>query len=170
MNREPRTTQVPVGPLVATVGAVLLMVSLFLDWYEGRTGFTVFEMLDLLLVGCALAIVVQLAGGMGLFKPAISPPVSLAVTVTTLAIVVSQIINHPPAAVGGVDKEIGIWLALGGAALMVAGAVLASAHISLAVEPRQAGRERSAPVRAESSREQEPTRPLEDPPSGGRGT
>ena len=34
---------VPIGPLVGGVGAILLLVSLFLDWYEDVTGFTVFE-------------------------------------------------------------------------------------------------------------------------------
>ena len=36
----------------------------------------------------------------------------------------------------GPEKDIGIWLALGGAGLMAVGAVLATTHISLAVEPR----------------------------------
>ena len=44
MNDEPRTSTFPVGPMVAAVGAVLLIVSLFLDWYEvDLEGFTVFE-------------------------------------------------------------------------------------------------------------------------------
>ncbi|HLM08121.1 MAG TPA: hypothetical protein VK307_00325 [Thermoleophilaceae bacterium] len=158
--------RVPVGPLVAACGAVLLVVSLFLDWYDGRTGFTVFEVIDLLLVAGALVIVAQLAGGLGLFRPAISPSVSLGVAVLTLIVVVSQIVNHPPAAVG-VDKEIGIWLALAGAAVMVAGAVLASAHISLAVEPRTAAS--PAPPRTGAA-DGDRTEPLEDPPAGERST
>jgi hypothetical protein len=169
MNSEARPTRIPIGPLVASVGAVLLVVSLFLDWYEDRTGFTVFEVLDLLLVAAALAVVAQLAGGMGLIKPAVTPARGLVVTITALVIVGSQVINHPPAAVGGdVDKELGIWLALSGAALMVAGAVLATARISLAVEPR--GGERAAPVRVQPGRDDEPTRPLDDPPAGKSGT
>jgi hypothetical protein len=97
--------------------------------------------------------------------------------------VLSQIINDPPAVVGtGRDKDIGIWLALSGAALMVAGAVLGYAHISLAVETRpreQSGagaRDRDvtsvpapgspdkpgpAPGRPVAS--DDPTRPLSDP-------
>jgi len=168
MSAEPRPTRIPIGPLVATIGAVLLVVSLFLDWYEDRTGFTVFEMLDLLLVAAALAVVAQLAGGMGLVKPVVTPARGLAVTIATLVIVASQVINHPPAAVGEVDKELGIWLALSGAALMVAGAVLATARISLAVEPRAGGR--SPEARAQPGRDDEPTKPLEDPPAGKPGT
>jgi hypothetical protein len=141
VNSVPRQTQLALGPLVATVGAVLLIVSLFLDWYEGITGFTVFEFLDLLLVLLALATIASLVGGMGLIKPAPSPAISLVVAVFTIFVVVTQIINDPPAVVGpgGPDPDIGIWLALSGAALMVAGAVLGYASISLAFEPRQRG-------------------------------
>jgi len=146
MSEERRDISVPVGPLVATLGAVLLVVSLFLDWYDGRTGFTVFEVLDLVLVGCALLVVVQLAGGMGVIRPAVSPGVSLAVTIFTLVVVASQLVNHPPAAVG-VDEATGIWLGLAGAGVMVIGAVLATAHLSLAVEPRADRREERAAAR-----------------------
>ncbi len=141
----PRQTQLAVGPLVAAVGAVILIVSLFLDWYEGVTGFTVFEFLDLLLLLLGLATIASLAGGLGLVKPATSPAVSLAVAVFTIFVVLSQIINDPPAVVGpGPEKDIGIWLALSGSALMVAGAVLGYASISLAFEPRAQRSDRDA--------------------------
>ena len=138
MNADARQGELPVGPLLAAVGAVLLIVSLFLDWFDGATAFTVYELLDLVLVLLALATIASLAGGMGLFRPAPSPAVSLAVALFTVFVVVSQILNDPPAVVlvNGGDKEIGIWLALAGAALMVAGAVLGYARISLAVESR----------------------------------
>ena len=180
----PRQTQLAVGPLVAAVGAVLLIVSLFLDWYEGLTGFTIFEFLDLLLVLLALATIVSLAGGMGLMKPAVSPGLSLAVALFTVYVVVSQILNDPPAVIGpGPDKDIGIWLALSGAALMVAGAVLGYAHVSLALEtrPRERSAERGpdrdvtsvsapdAPAKPDpepgrpGASDDDPTRPLSDP-------
>ena len=139
MSASPRRGQVPVGPLVAAVGAVLLIVSLFLDWYEQVTGFTVFEFLDLLLVMLTLSAIASLAGGLALVRPALSPGVSLAVAVFTVLVVASQVINDPPAVAGndGPGKDVGIWLALGGAGLMVAGAVLGYARISLAVEARR---------------------------------
>jgi hypothetical protein len=139
VNAQPRAGQVPVGPLVAAVGAVLLVVSLFLDWYERITGFTAFEFIDLLLVMCALATIASLAGGLGLVRPPVSPAVSLAVAVFTVLVVLSQVVNHPPIAAGdgGPGKDLGIWLALAGAALMVAGALLGYARISLAVETRR---------------------------------
>jgi hypothetical protein len=139
MSASPRRGQVPVGPLVASIGAVLLIASLFLDWYEQITGFTVFEFLDLLLIMLALSTIASLAGGLGLVRPAVSPGISLAVAIFTVLVVASQVINDPPAVAGrvGPGKDVGIWLALGGAGLMVVGAVLGYARISLAVETRR---------------------------------
>jgi hypothetical protein len=139
MSVEPTPARhpLPVGPLIASVGAVMLIVSLFLDWYEDISGFTVFEFLDLLLVLLALATIASLVGGLGLIKPAPSPAVSLAVAIFTVFVVASQLVNDPPAvATTPVEQDVGIWLALGGAGLMVVGAVLAYARISLSVEAR----------------------------------
>jgi hypothetical protein len=179
VNAVPRQTQLALGPLVAAVGAVLLIVSLFLDWYEGLTGFTVFEFIDLLLVLLALATIASLAGGIGLLKPAPSPTFSLGVALFTVFVVLTQIINDPPAVVGpdGQDQDIGIWLAVSGSALMVAGAVLGYASISLAFEPRSRRSDSDAtgagsppptarpdpePARPLAS-DDDPTRPLSDP-------
>jgi hypothetical protein len=135
VNATPRQAHLAVGPLVAAVGAVLLIVSLFLDWYDTFTGFTIFEFLDLLLAGLGLVAIAALAAGFLDARDAVSPGVLLIASVLALVIVFSQIVNHPPGA-NGLEKELGIWLALSGAALMVAGAVLSYAHISLAVEAR----------------------------------
>jgi hypothetical protein len=161
VNAAPRQTQLPVGPLVAAVGAVLLIVSLFLDWYETFSGWTIFEFLDLLLVLMALSSIASLAGGLGLVRPAVSPGLSLGVAVFTVLVVLSQILNHPPGA-NGLDKELGVWLGLSGSALMVAGAVLGYAHISLALETRP----RAAPPPREP-REEAATEPLADRPRPG---
>lgn len=138
MSARPRETQIPVGPLLAAIGAVLLIVSLFLDWYEQLSGFTVFEFLDLLLVGLALVALAALAGAMGILRTSVRPGVPLVVAVLALLIVLSQVVNDSPAVAGGngPDQDTGIWLALAGAALMVAGAVLSTVRIALAVEPR----------------------------------
>jgi hypothetical protein len=65
--------------------------------------------------------------------------VSLAVAIFTALVVASQVVNDPPAVAGSAiaDKDVGIWLALAGAGLMVIGAVLAYARISLSVETRE---------------------------------
>jgi hypothetical protein len=157
----------PIGPLVAAIGAVLLIVSLFLDWYEGDLeAFTVFEFLDILLVLMALVTIASLAGGLRLVRPAPSPAVSLGVAVFTVLLVLSQVVNDPPAvANSGADKEIGIWLALAGAVLMVAGSLLAFARISLVFEVRdtsEAGSDREPDTAAWSAYDPEPTRPLDE--------
>jgi hypothetical protein len=148
--------RIQLGPVLGLIGAVMLVVSLFLDWWEGLTAFTAYEFLDLLLVLLALATIVQLAGGMGLLRtapPPASPAITLAVTLFTLFVVLTQLINDPPAVVGsGRDHDIGMWLALAGAALMAVGAVLAFARISLAVDVRP---------RSDST---EPTRPAPGAP------
>ena len=159
---ETRETQLPIGPLIAAVGAIMLIVSLFLDWYEDLTGFTVFEFLDLLLTGLAVATLVSLAGAIGVIRPPLGPGLPLAVALLALVIVLSQVVNDPPAVAGpdGRDQDIGIWLALGGSALMVAGAVLSAARIAISVEPRE---RRAAPARPAPANEA-PTVADEPPP------
>jgi hypothetical protein len=145
VNAEPRRGQLPVGPLVATIGAILLIVSLFLDWYDDLSGFTVFEFLDLLLVMLALAMIASLADGVGLLRTGVSPGVTFAVALLALLVVVSQIVNAPPVGHDR-DQEIGIWLALGGSALMTLGGLLGYAQISLAVEARPRPRPEAPPA------------------------
>jgi hypothetical protein len=139
MSTRPRETQVPIGPVIAAIGAILLIVSLFLDWYEGITGFTVFEFLDLLLTGMAILMLVSLAEAIGLIRSGLGPGIPLVVATLALVVVLTQVVNDPPAVAGprGTDQDTGLWLGLGGAALMVAGAVLSTARIALAVEPRE---------------------------------
>ena len=172
MNGRRGNGSVPVGPLVAAIGAVLLIVSLFLNWYEGDLeGFTVFEVLDLLLVLMALLTIASLAGGLGLVRTAPSPVVSLAVALFTIYVVVSQILNDPPAVANSdAGKEIGIWLALGGATLMGAGSLLAFARISLTFERRvhsvsEPGQGETVDNESPSAEAEHATRPLGD--SGG---
>ena len=135
MNARPRETQIPIGPLVAAIGGVLLIVSLGLDWYADLSGFNSFEFLDLLLVVLALVTLAVLAAALGVLRTPLRAGTPLVIGVLALLIVVSQLINHPPVG-NGRDVETGLWLALGGSALMLAGAILSTARIAIAVEPR----------------------------------
>ena len=168
MNGRNGHTTIPFGPLIAAIGAVMLLVSLFLNWYEGLTAFTVFELVDIVLVVCALLIVVQLAGGMGLLKPPASPVVSLLVAFFALFVVLTQLLNDPPAVAGGngPDRDIGIWLAVAGAVLMATGAFVATANISLSIEPRN---REPAGVDHDAETVREPARPAprrdDEPPA-----
>jgi hypothetical protein len=149
----------PVGPLIAAVGAIVLLVSLFLDWYEEFSAWTVFEVLDLVLAAVAIASLLSLLRELGLGpvrRAVIGAGALLPLAGVALVVVVSQVLNHPPAA-DDFDKEFGIWLALAASIVMLAGAVLASTRISLAldVEPRP-GADPDAPTVAQPDRPEGP--------------
>jgi hypothetical protein len=144
MNARSRETHIPIGPLLAAAGGILLIVSLGLDWYADLSGFNSFEFLDLLLVVLALVTLASLAAALGLLRTPLRPGTSLVVGAVALLIVLSQLVNHPPAGIGD-DEETGLWLGLGGAALMMAGAILSTARIAIAVEPRTRASAASTP-------------------------
>lgn len=165
------TTQrrISIGPLIGLVGALLLLVSLFLDWWTGVTAFTAFEVLDLALLGLALAAVVSLAEAVGARLPsgvALGAGLALPLGLLALLIVLSQLVNDPPAIVGhDFGHDIGIWLALAGSLLIVAGSLLSVARISLALDLER--RERAPAERSEDptvavppTRRDEPERPV----------
>jgi hypothetical protein len=125
--------RIEAGPIVAVLGALLLLVSLFLDWFApGTSAWTAFEALDLVLAGLALAAV---AAAVGLLVPELAwleRRWLVPIAVAALVVVASQIINPPPAAANG-DPEPGAWLGLAGALLMAAGALLSFGRVRFAV-------------------------------------
>jgi hypothetical protein len=145
MSARPRETQIAIGPVVAAVGGVLLIVSLGLDWYGPYSGFSSFEFLDLLLVVLALVTLAVLAAALGLLHTPLRSGTPLVVGVVALLIVLSQLINHPPVGTER-DVETGLWLGLAGSALMLAGAILSTARIAIAVEPRRPAAAPPAPA------------------------
>jgi hypothetical protein len=169
---------IAIGPLVGVAGGVLLFVSLFLEWYESDdptfTAFTVFEVLDLVLALLALGAVVALTESLGVRLPSGSRSMArlgLPLGVAALLIIVSQLINDPPAIVGsGSGPELGMWLALAGALLIVAGGLLSVAHISVALDVEERRAERRAateppPAGSEAPTVRDPgTDPAEPPP------
>jgi hypothetical protein len=182
VNKLADQRRISIGPLVGLVGGVLLFVSLFLDWWEGGvTAFTGFEVLDLLLALLALAAVVALADAVGVRLPGGSASrarLALPLGAAALVIVLTQLINDPPAIVGS-DRgpEIGMWLALAGCLLIVAGGLLAVARVSLALDFEERERRRAAPPAAGAevppTGSESPTTPVEpvDPgrPAAGEG-
>jgi hypothetical protein len=137
--------RLPVGPLLAALGALVLLVSLFLDWYADVTAWTVFEVLDLVLAGLALFALLSLARELGFPRAGmIGAGALLPLAAAAFLIVVSQLLNHPPAR-NAEAKGTGIWLAFGATAVMLAGAILASARISLALDVER--RDDTAPTR-----------------------
>lgn len=139
----PRSERIDVGPPIAIVGALLLLASLFLDWYEpGVTAWTVFEVLDLVLAALAIGCLLAAATRLGVVLPAGRALSSAfaALAVLSLVLVLSQVLNHPPAAVDS-DPDTGLWLGLAGAGLLALGGLLSVTRISLAVDaPEHQGR------------------------------
>jgi hypothetical protein len=136
------TRRLEAGPLLVSLGALLLLVSLFLHWFTGDiTAWAAFEVWDLVLFVLALG---AFAAGLGIGAPdtAVLDRGWLPAGVAAVAVIVaSQIIDPPPAAAGQ-DADTGAWLALGSALVMCVGAVLTFGRVHLAVtvegrEPRQ---------------------------------
>ena len=136
------------GTGLVAIGAVLLLVSLFIDWYRpGGDAWAAFEWVDLALAGAAISALLAMAprlgsGGLGRAVPIVSAAAFVVVGV--------QLIDPPPA-VSDSDLRTGAWLALAATALMSAGAVLGAASISVTIDVR--GRERRRRAAAIDARE-----------------
>lgn len=123
------------GALLIGLGALLLLVSLFLEWYQpGAEAWDVFEVWDLVLAALAIGALVAVASRLG-FGPARPAGWLIGPAIATLVIVVYALLDPPPAAQGLVDGDpsTGLWLALVAAVLMTVGAVLSVARISVAI-------------------------------------
>lgn len=122
-----------IGPILLGTGALLLLVSLFLDWYAGFNAWSAFEVVDVLL---AVLAVVGLVAAAGLVAPELGyidrrwlPALVFAV----VALVSAEILSPPPA-VGEADPDTGAWIAFGAAVLMFAGGLLSLGRVSFSVE------------------------------------
>jgi hypothetical protein len=105
--------------LLASLGAVVLLASLFLHWYApGISAWQAFEVLDLVLAALSLATLWLALAPLLLDEPR-REGASIWVGIASLVIVTSQLVNHPPAAAPG-HARLGAWLALLGAATMAA--------------------------------------------------
>jgi hypothetical protein len=123
------------GALLAGLGSLLLLVSLFLEWYQpGYDAWNAFEVWDLVLALLAIGALVAVASRLGFGPPR---PVSwlAGCAGAVLVIVVHALLDPPPATAGVLDADLatGLWLALAAAILMTVGAVLSVARISVAI-------------------------------------
>ena len=136
------------GQALVAVGAIALIVSLFLSWYEpGRSAWTVFEVWDIVLaaIGIAAVTAVVPARRTDVRDEHIVPERWLpALAGAALVIVVVSLINHPPAARGS-SPDVGAWLALAAAIVLSAGAILSRARVSLIITLRAGEQTRGAP-------------------------
>jgi carbon starvation protein CstA len=136
MTRRP----LDAGAAVAAGGSVLLLISLFLDWYgddgQGYSAWTLFEVIDLLLAAIALIAISTFLSRSGI-EPRLPQAPLLLLGAAAVVLTVSQLIDAPPAvALADFDIQTGAWLALAGAALLLAGAFMSVARVSFSVEHR----------------------------------
>jgi len=133
------TRRFEVGPVLVALGAFILLVSLFLEWYGSASAWDAFEVVDLLLAVLAIGALVAAIGLLlrdstyidGRWLPAL---------VLAIAVLIAAAILDPPPATQDLTLETGLWLAVAAALLMVVGAVLSFGRISFAVSVE--GRER----------------------------
>jgi peptidoglycan/LPS O-acetylase OafA/YrhL len=127
-----RARHVEAGAVAVGLGALLLLVSLFLPWYaQGLTAWAVFEALDLLLAVVAIGALLAVAGRLG--APALVPSRLLPWAAgVALLVVLGAVLNHPPAAFDQ-PPGIGIWVALGATLVMAAGVLLSEFGVSFSV-------------------------------------
>lgn len=126
------TRRFDIGPVLLALGAVLLLVALFLDWYGPFTAWNAFEITDILLAALAVA---ALAGAVGLLAPEleyVEQRVVPWIVGAAFILVAAELLDPPPGA-GGESLGTGAWLALASAVAMVLGAVLALGRVSFAV-------------------------------------
>jgi hypothetical protein len=126
------TRRFEAGPILVAIGAIVLVVSPFLEWYGSLTAWDAFEVVDVLLVVLGVTALVIAVGEL---VPDIEygdrrwlPAIVLGVAV----LVAAEIINPPPAA-GGQDPASGAWIAFGAALVMFVGTVLTFGRVRFAV-------------------------------------
>ena len=136
--------KIDAGSALAALGAALLLVSLFIRWFDpGGTAWQVFEIVDLVLAASAVGV---LAGTLGRSDPAGEPPPwLLGVCTAALAVVAVQLIDQPPTAHGS-HIATGGWLALAATVVMTLGAGLSRSSVSVTVDVRQRDRRRRVPA------------------------
>jgi hypothetical protein len=126
------TRRFDIGPIVLALGAIVILVSLFLPWYGEENAWSVFELSDLLLAALAVA---ALAAAVGLLAPDAEYLDRRALPLIAGALVVlvaAQLLDPPPAA-GEQSLATGAWLAAAGAVLAALGTVLSLGRVSFAV-------------------------------------
>jgi hypothetical protein len=131
------TRRFDIGPFVLALGALALLVGLFLDWYGDLNAWDAFELADVLLAALAVA---AIAGAVGLISPDtdyLDKRLLPWIVAIAFVVVATELLNPPPAA-GGQDLRTGAWLAFAGAVVMVLGTVLSLTRVSfnVAVEGR----------------------------------
>jgi hypothetical protein len=142
------TRRFDIGPFLLALAALVLLVSLFLTWFDGAlvlNAWEAFEITDLLLAGLAIAAFVA---ALGLITPAVDLIDRRFVPwiVGAAFVLVADQLLRPPVALDNADLGIGAWMALAAVVVMALGAVLSLTKVSFAVAVE--GRDRRRRVAA----------------------
>jgi hypothetical protein len=127
--RPARVRRLRLGELLALVGAICVIVSLFLNWYENATetlgAWDTFGPAVALLMAAAAASLALVASALAERSPAL--PVSIVIWSTLLGIaaVIAALVRVFERPDEATRLCAGVWLALGGSVAMLAGALLA---------------------------------------------
>ncbi len=126
------------GLALAALGALVLLVSLFLTWYEpGRDAWTVFELNDLVLAALGLLVLASsvpgLVGAPRLWH--ISDASIPYAGAGALIIVTATLIQAPPSAAHS-TPQLAAWLALGAAVAITVGGLLLKSRVSVVITRR----------------------------------
>jgi len=127
-----------IGPLIVAVGSLVLLVSLFMDWYAGETAWGAFEVADVLLAALAVAALLaslgMIAEEIGVLDGRWLP----AAVVAAALLVIAEILSPPPV-VGRADPQEGAWVAFAAVLVMLVGTVLSLGRVSFsfAIEGRE---------------------------------
>jgi hypothetical protein len=128
------TRRLEAGPLLVAIAAPVLFVSLFLDWFDGGlTAWHAFEVWDLVLAVLAAAALAMAVGGLAPDVAALDRRWQPAVAVAVVLVVVTQLLDPPPAALGD-HLGTGAWLALAAALGIAGGTVLTFSRVRLAFD------------------------------------
>jgi hypothetical protein len=120
--------RIDLGDALAALGALLLLVALFLEWFGGANAWEAFELLDLVLALMALTVLAAIGGVFDWLGTRLLAPLGALL----LALVAVQLIEPPPL-FGEEDLGTGAWLALAGAGLVLLGGALRVASVSVTV-------------------------------------
>jgi hypothetical protein len=133
--------KIDAGSALATIGAALLLVSLFVRWWSpGGTAWQVFETLDLLLVAIAVLVAAATLGPLAA-PGGRAPAWAFWLALASLGVVGVELVDPPPAARGS-DLATGAWMGLAATALMAAGTLLSRSSIHVTVDVRERDRRR----------------------------
>jgi hypothetical protein len=139
------TRRFEVGPILVALGAIVLLISLFLDWYGSLTAWDAFEVVEVLLAALSVTALVIALGQLLPDIEYIDRRYLPVVVLATAVLVAAEIINPPPAA-GNADLGSGAWIAFASAVVMFFGTVLTFGRVRFAVSVEERQTRERVPV------------------------